>query len=292
MIFRPWSDDETAYLIDHYATTTLHAIATALGRPFPNVQQKTYTLEKQGKLDRHQRFYHRPWSDDEIEWLHEYWGVWPDEAVAKHLNRTINACVLEAKRTGLGGRKMNVLTAQAVAEVFGVNGKTIVSWIERGWIRGKRTRIAAGSVPDPCHPEKKRRCAYAWNISYDSLETFVQTMPWAYDVTLMAEGDYLTRLAKQVAKVDPWLSADEAAAELGWGYEQLRRWIKLGLIPVKRRPKNGSQRGPWQGAIAIRKADLAGVKERHAAITHENRSASAKARRAAQREQNDTGVAA
>lgn len=203
------------------------------------------------------------WSDDDETYLNDAWGRLPDTTVAGHLHRTVTACYEKARRLGIM-RKMNVYTARAVAEIFGVDSKTIATWCRRGWLAGRRS-------PIPCGVTRM------WDFDPDDLERFVRERPWAYDRSLMAEGDYLTLLAARVAKADPWLTCEEAARAVQVCAETVRRWCREGL-PHQHRPTLGAQHGPWAGRLVIRQADLLSWRAQQQHGAHARRSAAARAR--------------
>src|SRR5690349_21265669 len=98
---QPWTDAETRYLVNHYATDTLHAIAAHLGRPFESVQIKSYALQKAGLVSKHKRAYNPPWSEDDEDYLNDNFGRLSDETIARHLKRPIWGVRLKAKRIGI-----------------------------------------------------------------------------------------------------------------------------------------------------------------------------------------------
>lgn len=259
-----YTAEDDAVIIGCYGIETLHRIAEKLGRTFHSVQQRTYVLIGQGRLRMSDRFYHRPWTEDDEEYLADHWGRIGDAAIAKHLGRTIVSIRLKAKRLGLT-RRGNVWTAADVARLFGVNGKTVVHWIERGWLRGHRAPFGAGG--------RDR----AWSIDEDSLGKFIRTMGWAYDVRMMTPGEYLTNLARQIHRADPWLETEGAARLAGVAVNTIQRWCRGGL-PHHRRGNLGSQHGPWQGKIIIRRSDLLTWVDERKRRAHENRSRAAKER--------------
>lgn len=262
-----FSPAEDEVILGNYATTTVRAIAEKLGRPYPNVQGRITRLCAAGRLDILARFYHRLWSDDDLEYLQEHWGRVADDEVARHLNRSISAVVLKAKRLGIS-RRENVWTATNVAELFGVNIKTVVRWIDRGWIAGKKAPFGSGGQNGEYR---------AWSIDDASVERFVRRQGWAYDWRRMIEGEYLTRLARSIAKSDPWLTIDDCAAELRLHRGTVSRWTKEGL-PHRYRPKQ-SQRGPNQGIIVVKHSELLAFAERHWQEARRNRLAACRTRR-------------
>lgn len=261
--YRRFTAEEDAYLIAHYSTETIRQIARHLGRSWGVVQQRTYWLQKHGRLDVFERHYHRPWSEADDEYLHEWWGKLRGETVARHLNRSVNACVIRAKRAmGLNGHQ-NIWPARVVARLFGVNDKTIVQWVKRGWLKARRAGCGAG----------RTRC---WDVDEDSIERFIVLMGWAYDWRRMESGEYLTRLARRVARADPWLTVDEAAREADVVPATIRQWVERGHLPARHRPKCGQYGHAY--VLVVRKSDVAPGRERARETAHANRSRSVRER--------------
>lgn len=273
MTHRPFTPAEDQAIIANYATLQLKEIAATLGRSWTVIQQRRDYLARHGLLDKTQRAYNREWSEDDLEYLANHWGAKADATMATHLRRTVVACELKAKRLGLN-RHMAVLTARDVGRIFGVDAKTILTWVKRGWLKGKRAGFVQGQYR-------------VWNFETEanrlhqqSIEAFIRAMPWAFDLALMPKGDYHTNLAKDVLAADPWLTSEEAAKVAGVHVNTLQRWTRCEELPCQHRPKLGTHHGPWQGLIVIRKADLVTWLATHRAQEHRNRSASAKRRRA------------
>jgi hypothetical protein len=266
MPYGAFSPAEDEVIITRYATAPISAIAAELDRLYPSIQGRMSRLRALGQLDVHDRCYGRPWSEEDKEYLQEHWGRKSDMAIAETLSRPVGALTNQAKRLGIN-RRQNVWTATNVANLFGVNIKTVVRWIDRGWIEGKKAPFGSGG----------QRGEYrAWSIDDESVETFVRRNGWAYDWRRMIEGEYLTRLARSIAKSDPWLTIDECAAALSLHRGTVSRWTKEGL-PHRYRPKQ-SQRGPIQGIIVVERSELLAFAERHWREARRHRSEAARER--------------
>lgn len=64
---------------------------------------------------------------------------WEDERIAAALGTTVGAIQLARKRHGIPSRTKTLLSAQTAAQRLGLGcGKTIVHWIESGWLTGRR----------------------------------------------------------------------------------------------------------------------------------------------------------
>jgi hypothetical protein len=263
VLFTPAED---AFIIAHYPTLTFQEMAAALGRRYAGIQSRASCLVAQGRLDVHQRHYQRPWTEDDEDYLNDQWGKVSDTEMTKHLNRSPVALTIKAKRLGIN-RRQNVWTARNVAEVFGVDPKTVIRWLDRGWIQGKKAPFGSGG----------QRGEYrAWSFEEASLETFVREMGWAFDWRRMVEGDYLTRLAKSLDKADPWLTLGECGKLIRHHQGTVYRWTREGLAH-QHRPKQ-SQSGPVEGIIVVQRSELLAFVERRRPIVHQNRSEAARQR--------------
>ena len=256
---------EDAYIIAHYASATLRSIGEHLGRPWQCVQGRCDRLAQHGRLDKNQRYYQRPWTEEDEDWLADNYGKLSDAVVCAHLKRTRWAITVKAKRLGIN-RKMAFWNASHVADLFGVDRKTITHWKDRGWLTARRSPITQGKHP-------------IWHITEEEIERFICQLPWAYDLALMRKGDFLTDLAKEVHQADPWLTTSEAAKLAGVCAQTLNRWCNQEGLPSKRRPKLGTQAGPWQGLRMIRKTDLVAWLAEKRVREHRNRSEACKSRR-------------
>lgn len=87
-----------------------------------------------------------PWSDPEIELLEKY-GHLCDSNLARLLkkhgfSRTKNAVHTFRLRHVVGHRQgkidAGIYTANQVGEIVGANSKTVIYWIQKGWLKAKR----------------------------------------------------------------------------------------------------------------------------------------------------------
>lgn len=202
----------------------------------------------------------RYWTDDDAEYLADHYGRRADASIAAHLGRSLWSIRLKAKRLGIN-HKSNVWSSRDVARLFGIDGKTVATWIRRGWIKARRAPFGCGANRP-------------WSVDADSLERFVRGMGWAYDWRLMTEGEYLTNIARDLHKADPWLTVPEIARELGWHPGTVQRHVQSGSLPCQRRPKH-THGGPREGAIVVQRSALLAWREQYAAESHRRRSASA-----------------
>src|SRR5688572_20805240 len=109
----------------------------------------------------------RRWTQKEIEYLANNWGIATTEAVCRRLKRSHNAVQIRAVQLGVN-RKSNVLNASTVAEQMGVNMQTVRRWINLGLLRARRSHNGQDG--------KKW-----WQVRYEDLERFVREQVEIYD---------------------------------------------------------------------------------------------------------------
>lgn len=111
-----------------------------------------------------------------------------------------------------------------VASFFGVHWVSVRQhWLETGLLRSKRRPPGCGSKRGD------------WEVSEADVATFIRTCPWAYDARTIKAHHPLADLARQIQRRDPWLSAHEAARELGISVNSFWRWCRMGAVPYQRR---------------------------------------------------------
>ena len=228
---RLFSQAEDAYILAHYSTTTLVEMAWHLGRRYQTVQQRVEILIQRGLLDRQQRYYSRPWTPEEDDWLSDHWGTMSDAVVARHLRRSIDACKVRTVRAVKVCRKMAFWTARNVADLFGVDSHLVIKWIRAGCLRGRRSSVRCGDGN------------IMWAIADEAIQEFIGCYPWHYDRTRIERGSWWRKLADGVWAKDPWLTTDEAAAALGVNPETVRRHIRRGWLRSERTWEAGRSGG-------------------------------------------------
>lgn len=75
----------------------------------------------------------RTWTEDEIEYLKEHWGLSPLKNIAEKLNRTKIAVHLKAKRKKLGmvTRADEYITPNYLAKLLKTDSHIIIRWIKK-----------------------------------------------------------------------------------------------------------------------------------------------------------------
>lgn len=187
------------------------------------------------RLDRRYARAKRPWTQEELDLLLDKYGLVSDLDLAKLLQRSPNALHVAAVRRLHISRTMNFYTATTVADELGIGcPKTIIWWVEKGWIRGRRSHVAAGYNT-------------RWEFHLPDIEACIRERPWLPHLKRMPRG-YLRSVVMEEYERDPWLSCQQAAAMVGLKTDDaIQRYIKRGWIPAVKAPG-----GPWQGRWIIR----------------------------------------
>lgn len=180
-----------------------------------------------------------PWTLDELEYLADNIGRKPKAKIAKHLNRSEGALenALYRKLNGVNQRG-NIYTARAVAQVLGIScSKTIVAWMEKGYIKGKRAPFAYG----------KTLC---WSFEYEDIVACLLERPWLVNLHRM-EPSYFRSIIQEEFVKNPWYGCKEAAPFFGLvGINAVHRYIYRGWLPALRQPLSGNRRnGSWGWVI-------------------------------------------
>jgi hypothetical protein len=104
------------------------------------------------------------WRPDEIAYLEAHWGTMSARYIGKHLHRRPSTVTVKARKLRL--RLIgNGWTQTQVAEGFGVSRSTVERWQARGWLHAEHINDG-----------------HTYNISQESLLTFVRGYPLAFDV--------------------------------------------------------------------------------------------------------------
>lgn len=83
----------------------------------------------------------RKWTSEEIEYLHESWGLKPVPSIAKYLNRTEIAVTTKAKRIGLGAASTadEFITARQASNLLGVDVHAVTDyWIPKCGLKARK----------------------------------------------------------------------------------------------------------------------------------------------------------
>lgn len=203
------------------------------------------------------------WSEDEIEYLVDHYGLVSLRHIARRLRRTETAVKLKAKRLGIN-QKANFYSATLVAEVFGVDTKKVShQWIVDGLLRARRSPVRCG----PHH--------VAWRVMDQDLERFIRQHPEQYDWRRMEPGPW-RNIARATWERDPVLTAEQAARELGVNTATILRHINRGWMSATR-VRCAGKHGSWR----IRRSALEGFRVRKPDAVGNRYLANSRRRRAA-----------
>lgn len=157
------------------------------------------------------------WSRDEVDLLEHRYGTWSDEAIARHLGRTVVGVRIKARRLGIAKRDAG-MTSRSVALMFGVD-ETAVSkkWIRHGLLRSTR---GYRQGPHPVH-----------RISEADLWAFVRSHPEWTDHRRMEPSPWRSYLQLN----GRWLMLGEVAALTGRNDQVLARECREGRWEHRRR---------------------------------------------------------
>ena len=76
---------------------------------------------------------HKRWTDEEITFLEEKWGVYSIKNIAKNLGHSINAVKLKASKLGLDDPRLHYdgITLNQLADALGVMYSQVITWVEK-----------------------------------------------------------------------------------------------------------------------------------------------------------------
>jgi len=197
----------------------------------------------------------KDWKPEELEILATEYGRMPAVELGKKLGRSPNALkvVSYRKLEGLNQRS-NIYTARAVASILGIAcSKTIVQWMNKGYIKGQRASFAYGAT-------------LCWRFEYDDILQCIKTRPWLCNLDKM-EQSYFRAVVLQEYERDPWYNTREAAAFFGRiDINVIHRYIARGWLEAFRLPVTGKHgHGCWGWGIRKSSIDAMLAKDPRAA---------------------------
>lgn len=169
------------------------------------------------------------WSAADDAYLREWSGVISDEELAARLGRSPAAIRrVRNKRKGLHtpAHHPDYLTALGVARVLGVDGHTVMKWIDRGILPAEAAPVATAAIR-----RIRRDTFYAWAL---------RPVNWVYFLRPLREGrisdERLRRLLARRAETwgDEWWTTGQAADYHGVISNDVMRYIEAGRLPAVR----------------------------------------------------------
>lgn len=136
----PWTLEQDDYLRQHWIEQTDEELGAAVGHPASSTQMRRVKLGL-----RHRKGYRgNDWSQEELDYIREFWGEKTIPQIAKYLGRSINAVKVKAARLGYTGQKWygNMMSAHKVSELLGVDVHAVCDyWIPKCGLKAKSQRL-------------------------------------------------------------------------------------------------------------------------------------------------------
>ena len=124
-----WSKSETKFLKENYGKISSAKIAKELGRSVGSISGKAYGLHLSSKRISNK---YRAWTEEEVKYLSDNYGVKSHKTVAKYLKRSKNSVIAKArdlKLTGKVVRNQSTISTSAVTPVNSVINPWILGTI-------------------------------------------------------------------------------------------------------------------------------------------------------------------
>lgn len=132
-----WSVEEQKILHEFYQLKPMNELLTFLpGRTRESIIKRAKLLGLNCE--------NRHWSEDEIIYLEEKWGVVCIDKIAERLGRTNNSILLKAHKIGLREQVIangEYLTPKDISSVLDVGTKTVYNWMEKGYLKYRKLKI-------------------------------------------------------------------------------------------------------------------------------------------------------
>lgn len=230
-----WTDDQLQYLREHSRSQPAAAIAAALGRTEGSVRQKRRSLGLQS--------YHAGWTKAEEQFLQDQWGVMSIPAIAKRLNRSVEAVIVRKNRLGLGPVlfggdyiSMNQLIIAVCGSNAGGNYK-LKSWVENRGLPIHTKRVNQNSFRVIRLNE-----FWKWAEQHRSFIDFSKMEPLALgeEPAWVAEQRKKDFQAFAIQRKDPWTPDEDARLKMllqqhRYGYAELSDMLRRSAGAIQRR---------------------------------------------------------
>jgi len=230
-----WTDDQLQYLREHSRSQPAAAIAAALGRTEGSVRQKRRSLGLQS--------YHAGWTKAEEQFLQDQWGVMSIPAIAKHLNRSVEAVIVRKNRLGLGPVLFGgdyISMNQLIIAVCGNNaggGYKLKSWVENRGLPIHTKRVNQNSFRVIRLNE-----FWKWAEQNRSFIDFSKMEPLALgeEPAWVAEQRKKDFQSFAIQRKDPWTPDEDARLKMllqqhRYGYAELSDILRRSTGAIQRR---------------------------------------------------------
>ena len=163
---RTWSNEDLIYLKNHWGKDDVFDIAKRLDRSPGSIRKKAGVM----KLKRLRRAKDlKPWTPEEEAFLIEHWHSHSIGYLTRNLKKSTHGVYSKAHRLKLGPKFDDGYTASEVSRMLGYScGSSAVRWIEKGWLKAKRSKILKNGN---------------YCISENQIKTFMRLHPelWSFE---------------------------------------------------------------------------------------------------------------
>jgi len=174
------------------------------------------------------------WTEEEMDYLADNFGVLTDETLARRLQRSELAIRLKVRRRFHMHRWDNLYNAAELAEALCIpHAGRIIRWVKRGWLKARRSSIHKGPYQH-------------WKFSYTGIVRCLRRHPWLVMLKPTRRwliSDYTHHffyIIRQEWKRDPWFTTERAARLLGVTIPTVRVYIHRGLLEAEMVPRRQS----------------------------------------------------
>lgn len=175
-----------------------------------------------------------------------------DQGIADHFGTTVNAVMLQRKRSRISARSKQLLSARHVARLMGIGcAKTVVRWIEQGYLDGRR-----GQTWGPYRQ---------WYITYDALFAFLANKRYwhLWDPERIVD-DYLRTSVAHTRPPERYLTTGQVAKRLYVEHTTVSNWIRSGRLPAAKHGPNWKvAESDLDGFVPPNQRSRLGVPRRH-----------------------------
>ena len=132
-----YTQDEKDIVVKAYHETPVKDIAMQIEHSYDSVCHLIRRLKKNGVICESKRGFKPHWTEEELTYLSDNWGLKPTKAIAKAMRRTV--CGVEGKAHRLRLRKVDSFyTYNLLSQEIGKSRMTLRKYHRNGWIKGKK----------------------------------------------------------------------------------------------------------------------------------------------------------
>jgi len=137
-----YTEAEKDIVVKLYHEMLVKDIAIRIGHNYDSVCHLIRRLKKNGVIRDAKRGYKPSWTEEELTYLSDNWGLKPTKAISRALHRTV--CGVEGKAHRLRLRKVDSFyTYNLLSQEIGKSRMTLREYYRNGWIKGKKASWVA-----------------------------------------------------------------------------------------------------------------------------------------------------